>query len=528
MEQHAVPQHIASFEFKLFGNLTVRQFVTLAIPMSVAAIIFFSNVTPIIRLPLSFVFGLFGIFAALVPVGGRPFDKWIVAFIKAVTSPTQRVWIKEERLPEFLNVVVSPPSKEEKIPESVTIQGKARLSAYLRSLPQKNASPLDVREQLAIQRLDLPENVAQGQTQQPAIIWTQANYQQLAAQTSAPVTTKLVAQTVASEYQGQFQEALPSLETPRQIRSIPRINPQAKAFILPGLEKKLGKGDASFAAVELVRGEAHPQPKARLASETNFSIENIIPIHAAGQIVKLFHGIGKTRVRKLHFAPPTNFDLDKLPIRGERTFDISEELKTRFQFEQQPQELVQPVTIQPIIRKEPEATPRRKSVSAPKPSPKPKVKVVTKQQKITKAKQQSKYQAPSGLSIKTEKKEALDSKVSFTRKAKKGEDPGFSQIQRASIVPLTDKPNVLSGLVSDINETPVEGAILTVHDQDGVPVRALKTNKLGQFLSATSLPDGKYTIDVDTKLAKFREVTINLNGQVLSPLEIKGGATASG
>ena len=93
MEQHPVPQHIASFEFKLFGNLTVRQFVSLAIPLSFAAIIFFSNLTPIIRLPISLAFGGFGLFIALVPVGDRPFDKWFVAFIKAIASPTQKILI---------------------------------------------------------------------------------------------------------------------------------------------------------------------------------------------------------------------------------------------------------------------------------------------------------------------------------------------------------------------------------------------------------------------------------------------------
>src|SRR3989344_2498328 len=108
MEQHPVPQHIASFEFKLFGNLTLKQFVTLSIPMSFAIIVFFSNIPAIIRFPVSITFGAFGFFIALVPINGKSFDKWIVAFVKAILSPTQRIWTKEQKLPEFLNVVVSP------------------------------------------------------------------------------------------------------------------------------------------------------------------------------------------------------------------------------------------------------------------------------------------------------------------------------------------------------------------------------------------------------------------------------------
>src|SRR3989338_5492876 len=181
MEQHPVPQHIASFEFKLFGNLTVIQFVTLAIPMGIAALIFFSNLLTIIRLPLALIFGLLGLFAALVPIGGRPFDKWVVTFIKAILSPTQRVWIKEQKLPEFLNIVVSPQPGEEKIPEAVTTQGRERLFAYLRSLPKGEISPFDVKEQVALQRLNLESAqgmVGQGQLPKP-ILWSNVPYQGL-------------------------------------------------------------------------------------------------------------------------------------------------------------------------------------------------------------------------------------------------------------------------------------------------------------------------------------------------------------
>ena len=188
MEQHPVPQHIASFEFKLFGNLTVRQFVTLAIPMGIAALIFFSNLLTIIRLPLALIFGLLGLFAALVPIGGRPFDKWVVTFIKAILSPTQRVWIKEQKLPEFLNIVVSPPPGEEKIPEAVTAQGRERLFAYLRSLPKGEVSPFDVKEQIALQRLNLESAqgiTPQGQLPKP-ILFSNVPYQGLGQIPTAP------------------------------------------------------------------------------------------------------------------------------------------------------------------------------------------------------------------------------------------------------------------------------------------------------------------------------------------------------
>ena len=164
-------QNISTFEFKLFGNLTIRQFFTLIVPATIAGLIFFSKSPEIIRYPLSVVIGAGGAFIALVPVNGRPFDKWLVSFIKAVLAPTQRIWTKETNLPDFLTVVTAPPPVEEKIPEAITAQGRERLNAYLASLPQKNESPLDRREEIAIQRLNMDTNNEQVGNLPPPIIW---------------------------------------------------------------------------------------------------------------------------------------------------------------------------------------------------------------------------------------------------------------------------------------------------------------------------------------------------------------------
>ena len=94
-------------------------------------------------------------------------------------------------------------------------------------------------------------------------------------------------------------------------------------------------------------------------------------------------------------------------------------------------------------------------------------------------------------------------------------------LTKAQIVPLTNKPNVLSGLVVDGFGAPIEGAILTVRDENGIPVRALKTNKLGQFLSATPLAGGKYRLEIDAPGFSFASLDLVVSGEVLAPLSIK-------
>jgi hypothetical protein len=520
MDQHPVPQHIASFEFKLFGNLTVRQFVTLAIPMGIAAAIFFSALPSVVRIPLSGLFGLVGLFAALVPINGRPLDKWLVSFIKAVLSPTQRVWIKETKIPQFLNVVVRPQAPEQRVPEAITAQGRERLRNYLRSLPKGEVTPLDVKEQIAIQRLGLaPETTSAGKLP-PPILWpTSSAGQPIFAQGSLPQINQGIplsmAQTPPAErYEGKLEESLPVVKAVHE-KASPRITPHAKPYALPGLEKKLG----AQAKQKVEPLEIAPMVKAQLASEANFTVESVIPIQTPGKQVKLIHGIGKTRARKLHFAPPEGFDLSKLPIRGERRFEISEELKKRFSFN--PEDLFN------------EKPPKKEapSVILPKSTSQTaaKVKKVEHKTKHSSIPRQARFvpkprvstTAAQDVSLKPQAKEILDSKITIGGETSPNIPLPQSKPGQAHIVPLTNIPNVLSGVVTNLDGSPLEKIILVVKDTHGIPVRALKTNRLGQFLSATPLGDGTYTIEIDSENYHFKPFTINLAGQILAPLEIK-------
>ena len=497
MEQHPVPQHIASFQFKLFGNLTTRQFVTLAIPLSLAALIFFSSIPTIIRLPLSFIVGIFAFVIALVPIGGKPFHQWVVAFVKAVLSPTQRIWIKEKRIPEFLALVVTPPQQEEAIPQSVTIQGKEKLAAYLKSLPKENLTSLDVQELRSLEKLNLP---------QPAVTQTPAILQEEATLPSPIIWPAESTTSFGGSY--NYQMSLP--QTPSITRqplkeqaavkqtTQPKVASYAKPFILPGIEKKLANPQIQKPKQY---SEALNSPAVNLASETNYAIENIIPIRIPNQKIRFVHGIGKTRARKLHFAPPPGFDLSKLPIRGERRFEISEELKKRFHLEENVSKIAIP-----------------KAAGDQKIRPLPiikRAKIVPKSTVNKKAASQD-YKQPI-----RQKTAPPEQPVQFSVTYQKQSQTQNKMPTSAQIIPLTSSPNVISGQVTNAIGIPQEGVVLVLHDANNIPVRALKTSKLGQFLSVTPLANGSYTIEIESETAKFKPVMINLKGEILPPLAIR-------
>lgn len=85
-------------------------------------------------------------------------------------------------------------------------------------------------------------------------------------------------------------------------------------------------------------------------------------------------------------------------------------------------------------------------------------------------------------------------------------------------VKLTSFPNVVNGIVTDSQGNYVEGAIIVAHDKQGLPVRALKSNKLGQFVAATPLPSGTFTIVAEKEGLMFDNISIELKNDILQPV----------
>jgi len=91
---------------------------------------------------------------------------------------------------------------------------------------------------------------------------------------------------------------------------------------------------------------------------------------------------------------------------------------------------------------------------------------------------------------------------------------------RQTQIALTTFPNVLNGIVNDTAGNYIEGVVTVIYDKEGLPVRALKSNKLGQFSGSTPLPNGTYTLELEKEGYDFDVLQIELGGEVLPPLMI--------
>ncbi len=94
MEQHPIPQQISSYQFRLVGDMTLKQFFQLAGGLLVGLLFYSSPLLPIIKWPFAIVSGILGVALAFLPLEERPLEKWIFAFFRAIYSPTLYYWKK--------------------------------------------------------------------------------------------------------------------------------------------------------------------------------------------------------------------------------------------------------------------------------------------------------------------------------------------------------------------------------------------------------------------------------------------------
>ena len=317
MEQHPVPQHISSYQFRLVGDMTVRQFGFLAGGCIIGLIFYATPLAPIIKWPLVALVVFLGFAMAFMPIQERPLDKWIVAFIKAIFSPTQFVWEKQVKEPEIFKTGYKKVVFQKKVAPP---PNKKQLREYLSTLPTESQSQLDQQEENFIKKslnmfqlTKMPTNMAQPTEKIPPI-----------QQPFQPITKPETA----------FK---PKISYPQKTTT-----PKRRPFVLP----------------------KQPAQPRKPTVEAKFSPELPFP------------------------------------------------------------------------------------------------------------------QAPT-------------------------------------------QPNTLVGMVLDLEGKIIENAIIEIRDTQGIPVRALKTNKLGQFRSVTPLDNGQYEIEAEKEGYQFDIIKTNLTGAIVEPLEIR-------
>lgn len=146
IDQHPIPQQITSYEFKLVGDMTIKQFGKAAVGIVGGLIIWGTPLFILIKLPLALTIGAAGLAAAFVPFSDRPLEKWAMSFFKSLYSPTLFVW-KKTIDPNWLDIDYSKkfeldPEDEDKKPK----KEMSKVQEFIDSIPARESGQINAND----------------------------------------------------------------------------------------------------------------------------------------------------------------------------------------------------------------------------------------------------------------------------------------------------------------------------------------------------------------------------------------------
>ena len=206
MEQHPIPQNISSYQFRLVGDMTLKQFFQVGAGALISIIIYSLPIHPIIKWPFIIFFSLFGAALAFLPFQERPLEQWILAFFRSIYSPTVFRWkpgLNEEffqkdlapavAMPAILPAPESRPVSSANPVVSALDETEGKFLSKLASFFSASPAPIAVGNQPTIKpELQVP-------SLQTVSVPKMVVEESVPAASYSPLTTTAVSQTLAAE-----------------------------------------------------------------------------------------------------------------------------------------------------------------------------------------------------------------------------------------------------------------------------------------------------------------------------------------
>lgn len=418
MEQHPVPQNVTTFQFRLIGDMTLKQFGYLCAGAILAFIAYKLPLPFIITWPLTGAFAFLGIGFAFIPIEERPMDVWVFSFFKSIYNPTQYIWSHEASMAP--PVAKAPPQAPQNTKSAVAVPAAAPAP-----LPVPAATPPQTTPKSALSDLFQVGNTGTQQT--PHTVSPMAVH---APKPHTSFIDEIMSFFRPKHVAAPVQHPVPAPPAPHPVPSVTGQH------------------------VEMPQQPATPQPAANAVSE-----------ETQRKIKQLEETLATLEAR---LATKTMTEDRVLELQKQLTETLAAKTNTEEQLVALKRRETPPQPVSPRA-----ATSREDSLSAPSRGT---VNVITTQEGAV--------------------------KVGLPR--------------------LTNAPNVITGLVKDDVGNLLPGILVTVTNGEGVPMRALKTNKLGQFAASTPLTSGVYFVEIEDPRGRFTftRVQITLNGSVVPVLEI--------
>ncbi len=447
MEQHPVPQNVTTFQFRLIGDMTIKQFGYLAGGAILAYISYKLPLPFFFTWPMTIVFAIGGVGFAFVPVEERPMDIWVLSFIKSVYSPTQFVWARGAAPAPAVNHN-QPLTKQVVTPAQSAPLVQPAQPVKQQPVPQQHAAPVTPPSPAAGRPIaDVLQSVFPG---------ARAQAVQRPLQTPAAQTQQKPAVVTVHPKQSAWGwlASMFTFSTPKP--TMMNASVATNNYPIPSITGR----HIDFSPPPIVR-PATPKPTAAVIEQTKQKEEEL-----EKQVVLLKKDLASSSMTE---ARVLELQKQLTQLLGERETMEKELVALRRQTATPPPP--------PAVLK-PSPAPQNQSgthVATPGAVKQPTVKIITPESAV-----------------------------------------------KAGLPRLTSFPNIVTGIIKDSDNTFLPGVLVTVKDKEGVPLRALKTNRLGQFAASTPLANGVYFVEIEDPRIRyvFDRVQITLNGSIVPALEI--------
>lgn len=94
MENHPIPQDVTGFKFRLIGSITLKQFLYLLGAGGIDLALYFLPIPLLLKIPLMGIPAIIALALAFVPIDGRPMDKMIMNFLRALPAENEYIFKK--------------------------------------------------------------------------------------------------------------------------------------------------------------------------------------------------------------------------------------------------------------------------------------------------------------------------------------------------------------------------------------------------------------------------------------------------
>ncbi len=583
--EHAIPQNIMSVEFKLIGDLTIKQFVFVAIPLLLGFLMFVFKVNNYITLVFTGIFLLAALFIDFIPLDDRPLDEWIINFIIAVKNPTQRIWGKKPSYPNILRIPKAIMPKVKKNEDVATFLYQSPLDTSIQSSSGNSATKiLDDKEKNFMSNIDnindsLGDNVSINAGGRPVIspafnIPTSNNFQNnptkedVSSNTNptenVPFTTgdnsknkddNLLSSRIGNEDPKNFykpeklyteEREEDSSDVKKTIPSVDASSMNANPFF--SQDNPFGlintgnhvnpvpqQSNESFSTVPStpeIKDENPNLDKADKIEDTSFREGGVNILDLSSQMDSV-EGITIPSVNESISNPYDNatvatpIDITKDSPPQEETVEpqisnVSENDNIApTQIDNAPvDESINPydnATVATPIDIAKDTSPQEETVEPQisnviNKSPESNNEMNEMLERLKKLEEEN-----SSL------KKALEttSSTPSPQNTNSSINSNFDINDFKKYLPeFVNNPNVIAGVLVDSQGNIIQDAVIIIKDSSQKPIRAIKSNQLGQFFIRTPLPDGNYTLEVTHPKFAFESTGVDLTGVIKEPILI--------